>query len=219
MKKDMNFGFFKKKGNSKVHGDKPEKDTGMNKKIEHLAEEAATEPAMQETQNELNEKPSTGEQALQDADSAEAEAIAKLELELADSKDKYLRLLSEFDNYKKRVARERIDMVKMAGTDMLLSVLPVLDDFERAIKAMSEEEIAAQQGVQLIYNKLKNILEGKGVKAMDCVGKPFDSDLHDAITNVQAPTDDLKGMVVDEIERGYYLNDKVLRHAKVIVGS
>ena len=214
----MNFGFFKKKGNSKVHG-KPEKDTGMNKKNEHMADDPATEQTMQDTPNDVNEKPPVNEPVLQDAESAEAEALAKMELELADSKDKFLRLLSEFDNYKKRVARERIDLVKMAGSDMLLSVLPVLDDFERAIKAMSAEEIAAQQGVQLIYNKLKNILEAKGVKAMDCKGKPFDSELHDAISNVPAPSAELKGMVLDEIENGYFLNEKVLRHAKVIVGS
>jgi len=215
----MNFGFFKKKGNPKVHDDKPEKDTGMNKKNEHVADDAATEQTTQEPQNEMNETSPLNEPALQDAESAEAEALAKMELELADSKDKFLRLLSEFDNYKKRVARERIDLVKMAGTEMLLSVLPVLDDFERAIKAMSAEEIAAQQGVQLIYNKLKNIMEAKGVKAMDCTGKPFDSELHDAISNVPAPSPELKGMVLDEIEKGYFLNEKVLRHAKVIVGS
>ena len=215
----MNFGFFKKKGNTKVHGNKPEKDTGMNKKNEQMAEDPATEQTMQDAQNDVNEKTPVNEQALQDAESAEAEVLAKMELELADSKDKFLRLLSEFDNYKKRVARERIDLVKMAGSDMLLSVLPVLDDFERAIKAMSAEEIASQQGVQLIYNKLKNILDGKGVKAMDCTGKPFDSELHDAISNVPAPSPELKGMVLDEIEKGYFLNEKVLRHAKVIVGS
>jgi len=214
----MNFGsYFKKKGKSQVHESNEEKETGMNKKNENVTEDQAEQTLHdQDTSTGISDG---AEAVLQDAESAELDRVAKLEVELAESKDKYLRLLSEFDNYKKRVARERIDLVKMAGADILLSVLPVLDDFERAIKAMTDEEKSAQSGVMLIFNKLKNILESKGVKAMDSVGKVFDSDLHDAITNVPAPSEDLKGKVVDEIEKGYYLQDKVIRHAKVIVGN
>jgi molecular chaperone GrpE len=143
MKKDMNFGFFKKKGASKVHENKEENQTGMNKKNEHIAEDQA-EQTIREQEN-TTDGPVSGEAVLQDAESAESDMLAKLEVDLADSKDKYLRLLSEFDNYKKRVARERIDLVKMAGADILLSVLPVLDDFERAVKAMTDEEKTSQR--------------------------------------------------------------------------
>ncbi len=146
--------------------------------------------------------------------------IEKLEEDLTEQKNNYLRLYAEFDNYKKRTVKERIDLFKSAGADMITALLPVLDDFERALKATDglEEKHPVREGMVLIYNKLKSLLEQKGLKAMDCKGAEFDTELHDAITSIEAGPK-LKDKVAEEIEKGYYLNDKVIRHAKVIVGS
>lgn len=174
---------------------------------------------MIEGQDNFAEETNTAEQpeaALPDAKEEETDPVAKLEAELSSTKDKYLRLYSDFENYKKRINRDRIDLIKNAGADMLTSILPVIDDMERALKAMNEKE---REGIQLVYQKLKSITESKGLKAMEAVGKPFDPELHDAITNMPAPSEEMKGKVIEEIEKGYYLNDKVIRHAKVIVGN
>lgn len=145
----------------------------------------------------------------------------KLQEELAEMRDKFLRLFSEFDNYKKRTQKERLELLKSASADVILALLPVMDDFERAIRYQSSEssESDNQTGVHLIYNKMKSILDARGLKRMVSIGEEFNVDLHEAITNIPAPTEDMKGKVVDEAECGYFLNDKVIRHAKVIVGS
>ena len=138
-----------------------------------------------------------------------------------DLNDKYLRLYSEFDNYRKRTLKEKSDWNKMAGEDIFKAILPVVDDFERALKSMENAtEIGAlKEGISLIYSKMKHNLTSKGLEAIDSIGQPFDADLHEALTNIPAPTEDLKGKVVDEIERCYKLNGKVIRWAKVIVGN
>lgn len=138
-----------------------------------------------------------------------------------EANDKFLRLYSEFDNFKKRNARERMELIRSAGSDVLRSVLPVLDDFDRAIKAneTAEDLKAVKEGFSLISQKLYHLLESKGLKKMEVIGQPLDTDLHEAITQIPAPTPELKGKVVDVIENGYYLNEGVLRHAKVIVGA
>ncbi len=161
------------------------------------------------------------EQDLPDAEKAESTPEAKLEVELSEARDKYLRLYSDFENYKKRVARDRIEWSRTAGAEILLSVLPVMDDMERAIKAVNEAAgvEAIIEGLTLVYNKLKSAAEAKGLKPMESIGKIFDPELHDAIANVPASSEDMKGKVMDEIEKGYYLHDKVIRHAKVIVGN
>ena len=160
-------------------------------------------------------------EGLPDAETSESGEMEKLEFQLSEAKDKYLRLYSDFDNYKKRINRERIDLIKSAGQDIMASILPMLDDMERALKAMGEAKDinAVREGVQLVYQKMKTITEGKGLKAMDTVGKEFDADLHDAIANIPVKDEKQKGKIVEEIEKGYYLNDKVIRHAKVIVGN
>lgn len=147
--------------------------------------------------------------------------VAELEAKVADLNDKYLRLYSEFDNYRKRTAKERIELSKTAGEDVFRSILPVMDDFERAMKSIADAKDikAVEEGVSLIYNKLKNTLTQKGLEPMDTMGQAFDSDLHEAITNVPAPSEDMKGKVIDEIEKGYMLNGKIIRFAKVIVGA
>ena len=158
---------------------------------------------------------------LSDAKEEILDPVAKLEAELTISQDKYLRIYSEFENYKKRVSRDRIEQIKMAGSDIFLSIIPIIDDMDRAIKSIekSTDVNAIKEGIQLIYSKLKVTTESKGLKPMNAIGKVFDVDLHDAITNVPASTEDLKGKVIDEVEKGYFLNDKVIRHAKVIVGN
>ena len=131
--------------------------------------------------------------------------------------DKHLRLFAEFENFKKRTAKERIDLYKTAGESVLTALLPVLDDFERSMKANQKQE---DEGVILIYNKLKSILETKGLKAMeDSIGKKLNTDYHEAFTNIPAPSDDMKGKIIDVIEKGYFLNEKVIRYAKVVVAN
>ena len=143
------------------------------------------------------------------------------QLKFADMNDRYLRLYSEFDNYRKRSARERIEFAKTAASDTFTAILPVLDDFDRAAKAMENaEDIAVvKEGMQLIYHKFRNILISKGLEEMNAQGETFDADFHEAITSIPSPDDSMKGKVVDEVEKGYSLNGKVIRFAKVVVGS
>jgi molecular chaperone GrpE len=143
------------------------------------------------------------------------------QLKFADMNDRYLRLYSEFDNYRKRSARERVEFAKTAATDTFTAILPVLDDFDRAAKAMENaEDIAVvKEGMQLIYHKFRNILISKGLEEMNAQGETFDADFHEAITSIPSPDDSMKGKVVDEVEKGYSLNGKVIRFAKVVVGS
>jgi molecular chaperone GrpE len=152
---------------------------------------------------------------------AEPSPAEKLKEELSQANDKYLRLYAEFDNYKRRTTKERVELLQTAGKEVIVSLLPVLDDFERALKAMETATDVApiKEGVALVQHKLKNILTQKGLKEMESKGTAFDADIHEAITNIPAPADDLKGKVVDELEKGYYLNDKVVRFAKVVVGA
>jgi molecular chaperone GrpE len=145
----------------------------------------------------------------------------KLKDELSQANDKYLRLYAEFDNFRRRTQKERADERLNAGKDTIVAMLAVLDDFERAEKAMENatDVVAVKEGVALIQYKLKNLLAQKGLKEMEARGAAFDADLHEAITSIPSPTDELKGKVVDVLEKGYFLNDKVARFAKVVVGS
>jgi molecular chaperone GrpE len=147
--------------------------------------------------------------------------IEELEHELEASKDKYLRLQAEFDNYRRRTLQEKADLIKNAGESTLLEILPILDDFERAITANkdSDDLEAIKDGINLIYNKLKTKLENQGIKEIDALHQDFNTDLHEAITKIPAPEETLKGKIVDVIEKGYYLNDKVLRFSKVVIGE
>ena len=143
------------------------------------------------------------------------------QLKYAEMNDRYLRLYSEFDNYRKRSARERVEFSKTAASDTFTAILPVLDDFDRAAKAMENaDDIAVvKEGMQLIYHKFRNILISKGLEEMNAQGETFDADFHEAITSIPSPDDTMKGKVVDELEKGYSLNGKVIRFAKVVVGS
>jgi len=151
----------------------------------------------------------------------EISAEEQLKLDNAALNDKYLRLFAEFDNYKRRTQKERVELLQTAGKDVIISMLPVLDDFDRANKATENatDINAIREGIQLVHTKLKSILNQKGLKEMESVNTVFDTDLHEAITKVPAATEELKGKVIDELEKGYTLNDKVIRFAKVVVGS
>ena len=135
--------------------------------------------------------------------------------------NRFLRLYAEFENYRKRTNKERLDLITNANSDLLKDLVPVIDDFERAMQNMesSDNAEAIQTGINLIYNKFKNILENKGLKHFKSIENDFDPEVHEAITKIPAPSNKLKGKVVDEIEKGYMLNDKVIRFAKVVVGE
>ena len=146
--------------------------------------------------------------------------MGKLQAELEEQKDKYLRLFAEFDNFKRRNAKEKNELIQTAGKDVIISMLEVMDDCDRAEKQLTEtDDIAAQkEGVQLVFNKLRNTLQARGLKAMESVNTVFDVSKHEAISEVDVPKE-MKGKVVAEIEKGYYLNNKIIRFAKVVVGK
>lgn len=157
-----------------------------------------------------------------EAESAVDPQENRLETEVAELKEKYLRLYSDFENFRKRTSKERIELIKTASEDVLKDLIPVVDDFERALKASQNESdpVKIKEGNELIFHKLVKILESKGLKVMtDQIGKPFDADTQEAITQIPAPTEELKGAVIDVIEKGYILGDKVVRYAKVVTGA
>ncbi len=149
------------------------------------------------------------------------ESVQKLQEELAEQKDKYMRLFAEFDNFKRRNSKERLELIQTAGKEVITSLLQVLDDSDRAEKQMEKTEDAEQikEGVQLVFNKLRKTLQAKGLTAMESINTPFDVEKHEAITEVPVADKSMKGKVVDEIEKGYFLNDKLIRFAKVVVGK
>jgi molecular chaperone GrpE len=152
---------------------------------------------------------------------SEDNEIEKLEAQLQEQKDKYIRLMAEFDNFRRRTAKERLELIQTAGKDVIVSLLDVLDDCDRAEKQIQGTEDTAQirEGVLLVFNKIRVTLQSKGVKEMKSVHEEFDVEKHEAITEIPAPNDELKGKVIDEVQKGYYLNDKIIRFAKVVVGK
>lgn len=175
------------------------------------AQEAQTKEAQETKTEQTDSTEKQEEQAPQD------DPQAKLD----EMKDKYLRLYADFDNYKKRMAKERLELMKDAGKDIILNLLPVMDDFTRAVKAAENaaDATSVKEGMELIHGKLLKNLEQKGLKKMEAQGEAFNADLHEAITEIPAPSEELKGKVVDVVEDGYYLNDKIIRYAKVVVGK
>jgi len=152
---------------------------------------------------------------------ADENAMEQLRAELQEQKDKYLRLFAEFDNFKRRNAKERIELAQTAGKEVIGSLLDVLDDSERSEKVMetSTDLQMVKDGVKLVFQKLRNLLEQRGLKAMNTIGTEFNADLQEAITEIPAPTPDMAGKVIDEVQKGYLLNDKIIRYAKVVVGK
>ncbi len=181
-----------------VMEEQPEKSAGE----EHVAEK---------------EKPAGPEAETED----HGAKVAALEKERDELRDKYLRLYAEFDNYKKRTLKERIELMKTAAQDTVAALLPVLDDFDRAKKNAESEESTEpfSEGVALVYQKLYNVLKGRGLEPMESNGEAFDPELHEAVTEIPASSEEQKGRIIDTIEKGYKLKDKIIRHAKVVVGK
>jgi len=163
------------------------------------------------------------EKLINDADNEESnvDVIAILQKELLESQDKYLRLAAEFDNYRKRTLREKTELLQNAGESLLKDILPIVDDFDRGIEIASQAEDmdAVRTGMGLIYNKLKEFLTNHGVKEIKALNEPFDTDWHEAITNIPAQSKKMKGKILDVIQKGYTMNDKVIRYSKVVVGE
>jgi molecular chaperone GrpE len=177
----------------------------------------------EQNSNNLNGEQTTAEEPVQDevaAESNESE-LEDLKQQIGELKDKYLRLVADFDNFRKRTAKERLELIQTASKDVITSLLSVLDDSERAEKQMliTQDIEAIKEGEKLVFNKLRSTLQSKGLRPMETVGKDFNPEFHEAITEIPAPADDLKGKVLDEVEKGYYLNDKIIRFAKVVVGK
>lgn len=187
--------------------------SSKEKKTEELEDtilENQEETVENETENEVDNE-----------ESGESSEKNEQEEQITELKDKYLRLAAEFENYKRRTVKEKLNMMGTAARDTLSALLPVLDDFDRAKKNAEDENSKEpfSEGVMMVYNKLNNTLQQKGMKAMESTGEVFDPELHEAITEIPAPSEDMKGKVIDTIEKGYYLNDVILRHAKVVVGK
>lgn len=193
---------------------------------------------MTKTQNEpdktsaenIENEPQTDTTAAAEAQEAEAQgdetaennsAASDFKAQYEEMKDKYLRLSAEFDNYRKRTIREKADMLKYAAEDTLRDMLPVIDDLDRATQAVeSATDIdSLKQGIALITNKFHEFIKGKGVREIECIGQPLDTDLHEAISKIPAPDEAQKGKIIDVVQKGYTLNEKVMRFAKVVVGE
>ena len=184
------------------------------------------EEVVEETaQTEENQQEETAQEETPAAEQTVEEQLANMLEEaqqmVREEKDKYLRLSAEFDNYRKRTLKEKAELIKNGGEKTLTAILPVLDDFERALKNMetSEETKAMKEGVELIFNKFQKILGQEGLQKIETEGKEFDTDFHEAIALIPAPSEDLKGKILDCVQTGYMLNEKVIRHAKVAVAQ
>ena len=169
----------------------------------------------------LQEETPANSQEEQSNEVEELDEVAKLKAELEESNNKFLRLYAEFDNYKRRTSKERIDYMQSAGKEVILSLLPILDDFERGLEAMNSasDVPSVKEGVDLIYQKLLSTLNQKGLKPMEVVGEVFDADFHEAIANIPVQDENQKGKIIEELQKGYLLNDKILRFAKVVTGQ
>ena len=206
--------FFKKK---KVMGENIEQNKNIiNENADNLAQKQEMEELLGNILNTDDSQPVS-----EMPDEGNDEELEKVRAELSEAKDKHIRLIAEFENYKRRTAKERNELSQTAGKDIIQSLLVVLDDMGRAEKQIDNttDVTAIKEGIALVFNKLRNILQSRGLKAMDAVNEEFNADLHEAITEVPAPSEKMKGKVLDVVEPGYYLNDKLIRFAKVVVGN
>jgi molecular chaperone GrpE len=192
-----------KEKNAKFSGHQPENEPGQEVEVDINTDENIS-----------------GSTHLNDSIGDENE-LARIREELQLQKDKYLRLFAEFDNFKKRSARERLELIQTAGKEVIISLLDVLDDCDRAEKQLqnSNDINEIKEGVMLVFNKLRAVMQSKGVRAMESINTDFDVEKHEAVSEIPAPSPELKGKVIHEVTKGYYLNDKIIRFAKVIVGK
>ena len=188
------------------------------KEKENINEEELKEQAVQD---ENGEETTEKEEVALTEEEKLAQELEKANAEIEDQKDKYLRLSAEFDNYRKRTMKEKAELILNGGEKSISSILPVIDDFERAIKTMetAKDVKAVKEGVELIYNKFMAVMAQNGVKVIETKDQPLDTDYHEAIAVIPAPSEEQKGKILDCVQTGYTLNDKVIRHAKVVVGE
>ncbi len=193
----------------------------INKRLHKFISKMSNKDTKQEVEEQDINKEVTAEEQAEATVEDEVSEVEKLEEEKKELNDKFLRLFSDFDNFRKRTAKEKLEATKTAGSGVIKDLLTVVDDFDRAIENnKSAEDIEAiKEGFGLIHNKFSSILKAKGLKEVEAKGEVFDVDKHEAITQIPAPTEDLKGKVVDVIEKGYALNDTIIRFPKVIVGQ
>jgi molecular chaperone GrpE len=176
-------------------------------------------------EKDLKNSQETEHQEMAEAESATETVVENevelLKAELAEQKEKFIRLYAEFDNFKRRNAKERVELIQTAGREVIQSMLEVIDDCDRAEKQMqkSEDLVQIREGIQLVFTKFRNTLQSKGLKEMKSIGEEFNPDFHEAITEIPVPDENMKGKVVDEVEKGYTLNDKIIRFSKVVVGK
>jgi molecular chaperone GrpE len=182
------------------------------KKKENLNETDASQSEEKAVKNEEN-------QPVQEENTEPVTELKKLQDDLSEARDKYLRMYAEFENFRRRTAKERIELIQSAGEQILKELLPVADDFDRAEKSFKEKNDKESEGFFLIQNKFRKILDQNGVKEMDMTSGDFNPDLHDAITQLPIDDESQKGKIVDVVEKGYLLNEKVIRHAKVVIGA
>lgn len=185
------------------------------------AETSNTDTTAPETcENQEGVAQDAKEEAVSDAPKSETDILKEeksaLETKVEEANDRYRRIYAEYENYRKRTASEKAELILNGGKEVLKAVLPVIDDFERALNATADDD-PSKEGIQLIYNKLLSTLQSKGLKEIECIGKPFDIDLQESVAQVPAPNEESKNIVIDVVQKGYYLNDKVLRFAKVVV--
>lgn len=199
------------------------KDKSKSKKeeLEEKDLETTVENTVEEQEVKEEPKAEKKKEKKKSAKEKKADEIEELGTKLQDISDKYMRLSAEFDNYRKRTLKEKMELTKSAGEKILVNVLPVMDNFERALQSMDDAKDveALKEGVQLIYSNFKDFISQNGVKEIEAVNQDFDTDIHEAITKIPAPSDELKGKVVDCVEKGYTLNEKVIRFSKVVVGE
>ena len=196
----------------------------MDPKKETMNEEELKAHTAHTGQQDQGETEKTAAETQEQAGTEETEQVdelTKTQEELANMKDKYLRLSAEFDNYRKRTMKEKAELILNGGEKSISSILPIVDDFERALKNMetAEDVAAVREGVELIYNKFMTVLGQNGVKVIETKKQPLNTDFHEAIAVIPAPAEELKGKILDCVQPGYTLNDKVIRHAKVVVGE
>ena len=206
--------------------EKPEADASVNLDENPETGNDETNEEIHDTESEINDIPNTSgdaeleEMTKDDAEESDEELIA-LQNKIAELQDKYLRLAAEYDNYRKRTLREKAELIQTAGESLLKDILPLVDDFDRGLEVASKAEDmdAVRTGMELIYNKLKDFLTNNGIKEIDAMHEPFDTDWHEAVTNIPVSDEEMKGMIVDVIQKGYTLYNKVIRYPKVVVGE
>ena len=205
--------FYKNNKHNNMNPKEKENNQEEELKTQATPNECDEETVGQETSQE-NEAPLTEEEKL-------AQELEKANEQIEEQKDKYLRLSAEFDNYRKRTMKEKAELILNGGEKSISSILPIVDDFERSLKNMetATDVAAVKEGVELIYNKFMSVLGQNGVKVIETKEQPLDTDYHEAIAVIPAPNEALKGKILDCVQTGYILNDKVIRHAKVVVGE